>query len=50
MYAKSANSYLSVVAVYFLGWWALLTYIVGAYFGVKVFFDSIKSDKNQMGE
>jgi hypothetical protein len=31
--------------VYVLGWWALLTFIAGAIFGGKTFWDSVKSGR-----
>lgn len=36
---------LPVAGVYFLGWWALLTFIVGAMFGGRVFWDAVKSGR-----
>lgn len=36
---------LPVAGVYFLGWWALLTFFVGAIFGGKVFWGSVKSGR-----
>lgn len=33
---------LPVAGVYFLGWWALLTFFVGAIYGGRVFWDAVK--------
>ncbi len=41
---------LPVAGVYFLGLWALLTCIVGAFLGARVFIESLKSGRNQMEE
>lgn len=41
---------LPVAGVYFLGWWALLICISGAYFGARVFFASIKANRGGMEE
>jgi hypothetical protein len=37
---------LPVAGVYFLGWWAVLTFIVGAFFGGKVFWQSVKTGRD----
>lgn len=34
---------LPVVGMYILGWWALLTFVVGLMVGSRVFFESAKS-------
>jgi hypothetical protein len=36
-----------VAGVYFLGWWAVLTFILGAIYGGKVFGESIKGGRNR---
>jgi hypothetical protein len=36
---------LPVVGVYFLGWWALLTFIAGAIFGGRVFWSAVQSGR-----
>lgn len=41
---------LPVTGVYFLGWWALLTCIVGAFVGARAFFESLKTSRNQTEE
>jgi hypothetical protein len=41
---------LPVAGVYFLGWWALLICIGGAYFGARVFFASIKANRGGLEE
>ena len=38
---------LPIAGVYFLGWWALLTFIVGAIMGGRVFWESVKSGRNR---
>jgi len=37
---------LPVAGVYFLGWWALLTFFVGVIFGGKVFWKRVNSGRN----
>ncbi len=37
----------SVAGVYFLGWWAVLTFIVGAIYGAKVFGESLKGGRDR---
>ena len=34
---------LPIVGVYFLGWWALLTYFAGLLMGAKVFVTALRS-------
>lgn len=41
---------LPIAGVYFLGWWALLICIGGAYFGARVFFASLKAKRSSMEE
>jgi hypothetical protein len=36
---------LPVAGVYFLGWWALLTFIAGAIFGGRVFWSAVQSGR-----
>lgn len=36
---------LPVAGVYFLGWWALLTFVVGTIFGGRVFWESTKTGR-----
>lgn len=38
---------LPIVGVYFLGWWAVLTFIVGAMMGGRVFWKSVKSGRDR---
>jgi hypothetical protein len=32
-----------IAGVYFLGWWSLLTFMIGAGFGSKVYFASVNN-------
>ena len=41
---------LPIVGIYFLGWWALLTFVVGAVFGGRVFWGSVQSGQNNREE
>jgi len=36
-----------VAGVYFLGWWAVLTFLIGAIYGGKVFGESIKGGRDR---
>lgn len=36
---------LPIVGVYFLGWWALLTFIAGAIVGGRVFWSAVESGR-----
>lgn len=36
---------LPVVGVYFLGWWALLTFVVGVISGGRMFWDAVESGR-----
>jgi len=36
-----------VTGVYLLGWWAVLTFILGAIYGGKVFGESIKGGRSR---
>lgn len=37
----------SVTGVYFVGWWAVLTFIVGMVYGAKVFGESLKGSRDK---
>ena len=41
---------LPIAGVYFLGWWALLTFIVGAIFGGRAFWAAVKSGRIKQEE
>lgn len=41
---------LPVVGVYFLGWWALVTFIVGAVFGGRWYWRAVQSGRIGPGE
>lgn len=36
---------LPVIGVYFLGWWAILTFVVGVIFGGRVFWSAVQSGR-----
>ena len=41
---------LPVAGVYFLGWWAILTFFVGSLFGGRVFWSAVRSGRINPGE